>query len=120
MSANTGKTLFLLYLLLYRLERRLPTAVQFNPDEFILFDEEGASVGHCSGLNAFEIPSDCWALCDSNSTTPSPCTAFRKAGVRIILTSSPRPAMSKGWIEECRAEIIVMDLPTLREVSAMA
>lgn len=38
LTSHSGKTTFLIYLLLYRLIRKLPTAIQLSTDFYLLFD----------------------------------------------------------------------------------
>ena len=51
--------MFLFYLLLYRLERRQPTAVQFSPTEYILFHSGGVSIHPLPQNDEEMLPDGC-------------------------------------------------------------
>ncbi|TBU40353.1 hypothetical protein BD309DRAFT_1021478 [Dichomitus squalens] len=82
-------TVFLLYLLLYRLERKLPTAIQLNKDSIVVFNADGAAVYDDRARIRFDR--QYWALADSNATVISPCEAFQYSRARLIQASPPRP-----------------------------
>lgn len=77
--STLGKTTFLCWLLLYRLERRLPTAVQFRASSFIYFSANlnGASLrvldAHSSGR---DLSLQCWALSNANDDVAYPARVF--------------------------------------------
>jgi hypothetical protein len=67
---NLGKSTFLLYLLLRRLENRLPTAIQLGAERYFLFDQEGPTT---YPLSAVPVRLEaCWGLVDSNSQVTQP------------------------------------------------
>ncbi|KAI0742047.1 hypothetical protein C8Q80DRAFT_173093 [Daedaleopsis nitida] len=113
-----GKTTFLLYLLLYRLERKLPTAAQFNAEHYIIFDDEGARVHN---LNE-EDPhlKNCWALADSNVAVTHPCANFRTDAWFVIQATSPKLERWKEWLKQKEGQKVIMDLPTTMEIVAIA
>lgn len=113
-----GKTTFLIYLLLYRLEHRLPTAVQLGAYEYIIFDEYGATVHN---IDAFrhERLAKCWALCDSNADNIQPCVTLQVLAERVILAASVKPERWKEWGKQVRSTDIVVDLPTVMEIAAV-
>jgi hypothetical protein len=113
-----GKSTFLLYLLLHRLENRLPTAVQFGPTYFIIFDKHGAAV--CP--HDLEDPrlGECWALTDSNEDVLHPCRAFKVKAKLVVLASSPKPDRWKEWIKQTGGSFIISDLPSVPEIAAIA
>jgi hypothetical protein len=113
-----GKSTFLFYLLLYRLERNLPTAVQLNADYYFIFDEQGAAVFPLS----FPDPRlrECWALTDSDEFVTQPCVAFTRFAKRVILTSLPKPDRWKEWIKQTEGSCIISDLPSVPEIAAIA
>ena len=113
-----GKTTFLLYLLLCRLERQLPTAIQFRPDEFVLFSAEGPMVHKTTGSH-LPLLSDLWVLTDSNTHVVSPCPAFMDSGVPIIQTTSPQ-FERRQWATQKRVSTAISDLPTPLEIGAVA
>ncbi|KAI0765495.1 hypothetical protein C8Q74DRAFT_1058371 [Fomes fomentarius] len=113
-QTGIGKSTFLIYLLLYRLERHLPTAIQFRSDRFILFSAEGAKIHHAySG----HLPAlhDLWALRDNNATMEPPYEVFVLSTARIVQVTSPAPDRWKQWLRRAST-----DLPTLLEIGAVA
>jgi hypothetical protein len=112
-----GKTMFLFYVLLRRLESKLPTAVQLDSDEYFIFDEQGATV-HSIGDKDLRLRK-CWALADSNTYVKYPCLAFMKNAKFIIQTTPPEPERWKGWVKEYRGTWFVMDLPSVPEIAAI-
>ncbi|KAJ6519307.1 hypothetical protein C8R45DRAFT_806234 [Mycena sanguinolenta] len=126
-----GKTCFLLYLLLCRLERRLPTAIQISGREFFIFDAHGATV-HQTDISFQDITQapdathlaivtrleSCWALCDINSAVKQPCDRLLAAAQRIVVTTSPKPERWKEIHRQLSGNIIIMDLPTILEIGA--
>ncbi|KAF8996097.1 hypothetical protein BDZ89DRAFT_971246, partial [Hymenopellis radicata] len=112
-----GKRIFLLYLLLYRLERKLPTAVQLSNNHYYIFDEHGA----CARLLTDEDPrlQKCRALSDSNGSVVDPCEVFQSRAQRVIQMTPLTPKRWKAWAKQCGATIIVMDLPQVMEIGAV-
>ena len=111
--------MFLIYLLLYRLEHRLPTAVQFQTQSYLLFDEQG--VLSLSVDDIFEPRlCQCWALADSNSRVSQPCAGFEtKAGKLVIQASLPNPSRWKEWLKQARGWQLWAELPTMLEIAAV-
>ena len=58
----SGKTYFLLLVLLQRLSEGLPTAVQYDTDTFIFFTDQGPT-DHL-GIGGSYLPTGTWALSD--------------------------------------------------------
>jgi hypothetical protein len=113
-----GKSTFLLYLLLHRLENRLPTAVQFGPTYYIIFDKQGVAV---RSLDVEDLRlGECWALTDSNDQVLQPCPAFKSLAKFVILASSPKPKRWKEWKKQTGAPFIISDLPSVPEIAAIA
>jgi hypothetical protein len=112
-----GKTTFLFYLLLYRLERQLPTAIQLDNKHYFIFDEQGTAIHPLS----IEDPrlAKCWALTDSNRKVDEPCSAFSSLAKFVILASSPKPQRWKAWIKEDGGSRIISDLPSVAEIAAI-
>lgn len=110
--------MFLIYLLLYRLEHKLPTAVQFGGERYFVFDGEGAS-RHTLGGPVDPRLSSCWALADSNSYAVQPCEDFVSSAKIVIQASSPKPERWKGWLKQKRGERIYAELPTVLEIAAI-
>ncbi|KAJ7211278.1 hypothetical protein GGX14DRAFT_624098 [Mycena pura] len=114
-----GKTTFLVYLLLQRLQQKKPTAFQVKMDHFCLFDEEGVALltvkePACKRLGA------CWALVGSNASLEKPCELFTSEAMVIVQTASPEPAKWKGWLKQLLGDVIVSELPTTLEIAAIA
>ncbi|KAK7025328.1 hypothetical protein VNI00_016110 [Paramarasmius palmivorus] len=89
-----GKTTFLLYLLLHRLEHKAPTAIQFSDTKFFIFNEQGAFPYTArdeleEGGTISAMLGNCWALVDSNATVPQPCELFQAQAKRLIQVSPP-------------------------------
>ena len=93
----SGKTYFLLFVLLQRLSKGQPTAVQYNKDTFILFDDQGPT-DHF-GNTGFSFLNGTWALRDSNGCTVTPCFAFQRSQeeVFVLQTTSPLVSRYKEW-----------------------
>ena len=89
-----GKTVFLFFLLLHRLENRLLTAVQLDADYYSIFDAEGAAFypAETHGLGLEE----CWALTDSNLFIQQPSTLFLNRAKCVILMSTPKPERGRN------------------------
>ncbi|KAI0742038.1 hypothetical protein C8Q80DRAFT_1357212 [Daedaleopsis nitida] len=115
-----GKSMFLLYLLLYRLERKLPTAVQFNTSHYVVFDGQGVRVNDVNDTDP--RLKDCWALADSNASVIQPCQAFGTFARFIIQATSPKLERWKQWIKYFQpgAFEFYMDLPSVMEIAAIA
>ncbi|THH23268.1 hypothetical protein EUX98_g7906 [Antrodiella citrinella] len=79
-----GKTLSLIYLLLHRLEHRLPTAIQLGK-VVVCFDDKGATT---HDPNAERDLTGYWALTDSNHLITTPSSILMKSDL-IVQTSSP-------------------------------
>ncbi|TFK82894.1 hypothetical protein K466DRAFT_529784 [Polyporus arcularius HHB13444] len=111
-----GKTVFLLQLLLHRLEHKLPTAIHLFGEYLVVFNDEGATIRGAKDI--IQLASDHWALSDSNDSIEKPCGAFRRSAARIIQASSPRPDRWEEWTKQRTASIIVTDLPRPLEIGA--
>ena len=100
----------MLYLLLHRLEHRLPTAVQLNSEYYFIFDEQGATVHpvddgderleRCSALVGDVDPALGWAE-------------------RVIVITSLKLEKWERWLTVSRGTWIVMDLPSVPEIAAI-
>ena len=115
-----GKTTFLLYLFLHRLENRLPTAVQFGAEHYFIFDEQGAIVNRLRDRD--RRLKKCWALTDSNDKVSQPCESFKDQAKRVILASPPEPERWRKWIKQAGGwgYCIISDLPSVPEIAAIA
>ncbi|KAI1787269.1 hypothetical protein LXA43DRAFT_716584 [Ganoderma leucocontextum] len=113
---GVGKTVFLLYLLLYRLEHRRPTAIQLSPSFAVIFNDKGAFI--CPAT-AFQLLVGYWALVGLNEI---PCDAFLESPrVRIIQSTGmpPNPGGWKNWLKQKYGKVIVSDLPRPLEIGAI-
>ena len=112
-----GKSVFLFYLLLHRLERCLPTAVQLDADFYFVFDAEGAA---CHRLHdRSKKLEQCWALADSSDLVQQPCKLFMNRAKCVIQMSSPKAVRWKEWIKQKLGLCFYMDLPTVPEIAAV-
>ncbi|KAJ7229167.1 hypothetical protein GGX14DRAFT_617124 [Mycena pura] len=113
-----GKTMFLIYLLLYRLEHKKPTAVQVTRDRYYVFDEQGVTA-----FRLDQFPSrlqGCWALVDSNQYVIAPCAPLTSRAKYVVLTTPPEPSRWKKWLKHGGGELMVSELPTTLEIAAIA
>ncbi|KAF7367360.1 hypothetical protein MSAN_00798400 [Mycena sanguinolenta] len=118
-----GKTCFLVYHLLYRLERRLPTAVQVDNKRYFIFDHYGATLHSTDAASSQSVISrlnECWVLCDSNSFVTQPCEELQAYAATLMLTTLPKPEWRKMMEKMYAAdsEVLVVDLPTVMEIAA--
>jgi len=113
----SGKTTFLIYLLLHRLKLRLPTAVQLNDTYYSIFDEQGATF--CSTQADNSRLQKCWALVDSNIFVMQPCLAFVRNAKFIVHTTSPKPERWRGWVKQYGGTWITMDLPSVSDIATI-
>jgi hypothetical protein len=109
--------MFLLYLLLHRLEHRLPTAVQIGHIEYIIFDEEGAKIVPLATKDM--RLAKCWALTNGNANVARPCENFRALAQVAIQVSSPKLERWKEWIKQIAGTRVVSELPTVLEITAI-
>jgi len=118
----SGKTIFLMYLIVLRLGKRKPVAVQsLDGDFFYAFFTD--TVGFWA-LNDSTPLKDCpsvWALCDSNKAVESPAGFFKgRQGVRIIQTTPPKASRWKEWSKQVGAQPYIMDIWSEEEVVHLA
>jgi hypothetical protein len=119
-SPVSGKTYFMIFVLLQRLSKGLPTAVQYTDHTFVLFTDQGPT--EHSGDNPFDFPDHTWALTDSNAGTVIPCYAFRNSLPEIFVLQTTPPLVSryKKWRKERgRVKLYVMKCVTLSELKAI-
>ena len=112
-----GKSVFLFYLLLRRLERRLPTVVQLSLQGYFIFNVDGASF-HPPDYEAPGLE-ECWALVDGNENVFQPSEVLGNRTLRVIQVSPPRPERWKEWIKQKEGFYIITDLPTVPEIAAV-
>ncbi|KAJ6491758.1 hypothetical protein C8R47DRAFT_1214552 [Mycena vitilis] len=111
----------LIYFLLHRLQRRLPTAVQVDNYYFFIFDENGATAYDVRTRDQRTVArlSKCWALCDSNGVVVQPCATIQAHAQRIVITTSPKPDRWKEIRKQQRGLTVVAALPTVMEIAAV-
>ena len=121
--------MFIIYLLFYRLERRLPTAIQLHNDTFFLFCKNGAftfdtKISWLNVLDTANLDSNdqCWCLSDSSLHSSKPCFTFQAWPARLIHASSPQPEPGelKQWVNEYDVPFFFMTLPRKTEIAAIA
>lgn len=110
--------MFLIYLLLYCLEHKLPSAFQVGHDRYFVFDDKCASL-HRTVDEAEPRLSSCWALADSNLHAVQPCEHFLSQPEVFIQSSSPKPERWKDWLNQKMGARIYAELPTLLEIAAI-
>jgi hypothetical protein len=118
-KTRTGKTIFILYALLRRLEHCLPTAIQFTEEYFVLFDENGAWKYPSSLYYHRVIPSGSWALVNSGYRLTAPGPALFSKDTVLVQTTSPAPRRWKEWKKQHSAKIYVMQLWDLEEIEIL-
>ncbi|RDB29134.1 hypothetical protein Hypma_016026 [Hypsizygus marmoreus] len=116
-----GKTVFLIYLLIERLQRKQPTALQTGNAEFLLFDKDGVRQFSTTARNHQEIPPDAWALsaCIDPIDAYKPCEAFLESKAFVVHATSPRSSNWKHWKKQSSARIYVMDVWPKGEMEAL-
>jgi hypothetical protein len=114
----SGKTTFLIYLLLRRLEQRLPTAIQLDASRFFIFDQFGASMHRPSDLPARLW--DCIALVDSNDDVTRPCLAIRRQARFIVCATSPDPEQYWSWTRHLFSWPVAINPSMKLEIASLA
>jgi hypothetical protein len=99
------------------LERKLPTAVQFNSSFYVIFDAEGGSV-RPPEMDDERLES-CWALVDSNALVIAPCACFQDSAKFIIQASSPKEGRWKRWLKYSSGVSLITALPSVMEMAAI-
>jgi len=117
-----GKTAFLYYLLLLKLSERTPVALQLR-DRYLLFTDEGVS-SHSLTAGLDVIPTDTWALSDSNDQVKEPCSAFLDASTLghawVMQTTSPVSTKWKDWKMYHNADMFIMGHFSIQEISVLS
>ncbi|KAI0722696.1 hypothetical protein C8Q76DRAFT_370586 [Earliella scabrosa] len=114
-----GKTVFLLYLFFYRLERQLPTAIQLDTRYYFIFDEQGVTAHYANGICTLVDRGRlerCWALSDSVASVEPPCGDFGAFAAFVVHASSPR---WRRWLAQMGGVSLGMELPTVLEIGAV-
>jgi hypothetical protein len=105
--------------LIRRLQNKLCTAIQWNPDIFVLFDNQGAHLYGTAGGMRDKLPQDAWALSDSSASLTQPCNAFKESKALLIQTASPVSHRWKAWAKDLSARTYVMDVWREDEIYAL-
>ncbi|KIL58555.1 hypothetical protein M378DRAFT_15463 [Amanita muscaria Koide BX008] len=119
---GTGMTVFLLYLLIYRLQHELPTAVEFSPNVYIVFKANGVLMCPTNDVNIDHwriLPPGCWCLSDGNANVKHPCIPIQRDDLRTFLITSSRPNEYKDWWTQAVAKTVITALPQVVEVAAI-
>lgn len=107
-----------MYVLLDRLKRKLPTAIQLRGGNVVIFNNNGAGV--CGEQDDVNIGSEYWALSDSNDEVIVPCMTFRRSSARLIQASSPRPDRWEKWTKYRQpSRVTISELPRPLEIVAI-
>ncbi|KZW02384.1 hypothetical protein EXIGLDRAFT_829278 [Exidia glandulosa HHB12029] len=113
-----GKSFFLLFLLVFRLERGLPTAFQYHSTHYFLFDDAGGTAFYATYHHQRLAP--CWALTDSNDEVFTPCSPLKNFACRNIMSASPlKTERWESWLKYAMGQYIITDLPTMQEIVAV-
>lgn len=116
----SGKTLFLIYVLVVRLGRKHAVALQF-PDGrplYALFHASGVSFHSLHDSRTLDKFPNLWALTDSNAHVEGPSGIFLGTPdeIRVIQTTSPKEARWKEWSKQTQASGYVMDIWSAKEI----
>ncbi|KAI0695710.1 hypothetical protein BC835DRAFT_1519787 [Cytidiella melzeri] len=111
-----GKSSFLAYVLVHRLQHKLPTAVERAGSGFVLFSDEGVDMFEASEKPRIE---NLWALSDSTPETVIPCVALRDSRAVLIQATSPAQHRWKEWKKQTCAFLYIMDVWTTDEIRAV-
>ncbi|KAI9454998.1 hypothetical protein BJY52DRAFT_1417649 [Lactarius psammicola] len=116
-----GKSCFLYYLLLHRLNEMTLVALQL-PSYFVVFRDDGV-YRHPLDANSDRLPEGTWALSDSNDEAEQPCTAFLTAARRqrawIVQTAFPLEERWKKWQKYRNADTSVMNHISIQEITIL-
>ncbi|KAK7690867.1 hypothetical protein QCA50_005969 [Cerrena zonata] len=117
-QSGIGKTLFLFYVLVMRLQARQPVAIETDQSEYFVFTEAGVSIEPKGNslvdiLRRWTSSTQVWALSNSSIDLDQPSSGFRRArslGAYLIQATSPCVHRWKQWLKEYGARMFVMDL----------
>ncbi len=121
-NPQSGKTIFLIWILVRRLTLRLPTVLQIRPHQALLFHENGISVfqdlidnGTYLGLKFANPRSKIWVLVDSNNILDKPTGVFRMGRPFFVLQVASRGDPFE-WAKKVYFDRFYMKTWTLSEV----
>lgn len=113
--------MFLLYVLLTRMQEKLPVALHTSPYGYYLVNDEGVSFHENSQLEPLNQHERIWCLSDSRETTKVPTDDFILAAqAQIIQAASPHKDRWHAWKKETRAKLYVMDIWDDGELALLA
>ncbi|KAF8133329.1 hypothetical protein EV363DRAFT_1397562 [Boletus edulis] len=122
-QSGTGKTLFLVYLLVRLLEQRQKVAVHDIDHQFYVIFTDKVTFHPLVDKKPLRDGGHMWALSDSNhQNSGAPPSGFYSypQSVRMIQATSPKKKCWHEWRKQARAECYVMDIWTEREVTNLA
>lgn len=115
----SGKTFFLIWLLLHLLEHRQPVAWQSQPDAYYIFRPDGVFECSASGPGSHLLKGVWWALVDSNASIKQPAHALTLHAKVVVYACPPEPDRWKEWAtQNFTARIIVTEVPHIFEAAA--
>ncbi len=91
MNDTTGKSIFLYYILLLRLQAKKPTILVLNPNVVTVFLQQGVfsvAIAHFNSV-AMLIPDSAWCLVDSNQELKHPPQFIIQSPFFIVQAASP-------------------------------
>lgn len=109
-----GKSLFLYYILLYRIFHSKPTAFESTPQGIFFF---GETFKRLDKIDPEGYP-DAWALSDSNYKLMQPSESFTQPYSRFFLVQATSPQLTRwqGWPKYRDAEMVTMNLWSWEEI----
>ncbi len=90
LTSRLGKSTFLIYLLLRRLELKLPTACQLSNDLYLIFNTHEA---HAKPITDDNLRLGHWS--DSNDFVHRPCNVFQLRAQCILQPTFPDPEIER-------------------------
>ena len=121
---QSGKTIFLIWLLMRRLVLGLPTALQINSDFALLFHEGGTSLFStlrtlCPYEEFFNTSSPLaklWVLVDSNNDLAEPSLLFTNRGPFFVVEALSPRVQRFNWTDKVHVQVFYMKTWTSDEV----
>ena len=121
---QSGKTIFLIWVLMRRLVLGLPTALQFHSDFALLFHEGGTSrfstLRRLSPYGKFFNTSSplakLWVLVDSNYDLVEPSPIFTNRGPFFVVEALSARPQRFNWTDKVKVEVFYMKTWTSDEV----
>jgi hypothetical protein len=116
---TTGKTLFILYILLHRMSLGLATALHIQAGNYFLIDGNNISVHNHLDPTPLKKYPGIWCLSVSSEVIKQPAPAFLGALTRII-GMSPRGSCWGGWVSKSGGIMNFMDVWSRNELASLA